>query len=69
MFCESQGAYLLEVESQQEMDWVTEKLLKTGIQLKKKVIRRYLILSLLFNINLWINFYNFLNVITIMNKT
>ncbi|XP_078328180.1 C-type lectin domain family 10 member A-like [Crassostrea virginica] len=36
MFCESQGAYLLEVESQQEMDWVTEKLLKTGIQLKKK---------------------------------
>lgn len=51
MFCESQGAYLLEVESQQEMDWVTEKLLKTGIQLKKKVIRRYLILSLLFNIN------------------
>nr|XP_022312034.1 perlucin-like protein [Crassostrea virginica] len=31
MFCESQGAYLLEVESQQEMDWVTEKLLKTDV--------------------------------------
>lgn len=30
LFCESLGGYLLEIQDQEENEWITQKMLKTG---------------------------------------
>lgn len=40
--CESMDGYLIEIQDQEEMDWITVKLLKAG---KQVIFRYYMYLS------------------------